>query len=435
MLLQAPKGTQDLLPDQVPLWRHIEESSRAVLERFGYAEIRPPMMEYTGLFQRAVGEVTDIVQKEMYTFGSDAPGKEDTVTLRPELTAPVVRACLENSLFAKKPFQKLYYLGPLFRHENVQKGRLRQFHQVGVEALGSYDPLLDVETIELACALLDGLGLDQYEVRLNSIGCPLCRQEFRATLKAALAPRLSGMCPNCNARFERNVFRVLDCKEEKCRAATAGLPSIQEHLCGECKEHFGKLRGALDGAKLKWALDPRLVRGFDYYTKTVYELTYPTLGAQNAIGGGGRYDGLVEELGGPKTGAVGFAIGLERVLIALTESGKAAEWLSARERGPEIFLCTVTAEDRVRTYALLRELRARGLAADVDFEGRGHKAQMRTANKLGARLVAVLGPDEFTKGSVKLKDMATGTEREVPLAGLADAVRAAPAVPSAPAGA
>ncbi len=431
MRLQPPTGMEDCLPERVPLWRFIETTAREVFDVFGYQEIRTPMFEYTSLFERSVGETTDIVEKEMYTFASE---REDSLTLRPELTAPVVRSVLGNSLLAKKPFQKLYYIGPVFRRERPQKGRLRQFHQIGVECLGAYDALVDVETIALLTQFYDRLGLTKYDIRVNSIGCPVCRAGYREVLRGFFGPRRGELCPNCTARFDRNVFRILDCKMEGCAKVAEGFPAIDAYLCDACKVHFAALRDGLGAAGIRYQLDSKLVRGFDYYTKTVYEVKYPGLGAQDAIAGGGRYDNLIEEMGGPKAGAVGFGMGFERVVIALEETAKVDASRVPGARPFDFFVVVVSADLRGRGFELLSRLRREGFAGDMEYEGRSMKGQMRSANRSAARYALILGPDELAQGVAKAKDMTNGGERAVPLADVAAFLREKPVlVPATPA--
>ena len=406
-MIQAPLGFEDHLPDRMPVWRRIEESARRVAELYGYREMRTPILESTDLFVRSVGEVTDIVEKEMFTFDK---GDKDSLTLRPELTASFVRACVEHSLFKKKSFQKLFYVGPNFRKERPQKGRLRQFHQFGVEALGATDPLLDAETVLLALEFFSALGVPGVKTKVNTIGCPACRPAFRDTLKARFAPLIAQFCENCRRRFDRNVFRILDCKNPGCVALTADAPRVHDSLCPDCLAHDQAFTAALARAGAPFAPDPRLVRGFDYYTRTVYEFTAPGLGAQDAIGGGGRYDNLIEEMGGDKAGAVGFAIGLERVVIALEAAGKAAEeeWYPTK-----VFVTHIGPETRGPAFDLVRQLRTEGISADMDYEGRSLKAQMRSANRVKAPWVVIIGGDELAKGVVKLRDMGKSVEVEV----------------------
>ena len=410
MDVQAPLGTEDILPEQAARWQQVEGTARAVFARYGYGEIRTPIFESTRLFVRSIGETTDIVEKEMYTLGEG----DDSLTLRPEATAPVVRAYLQHNLHKVKAFQKLYYIGPMFRHERPQAGRKRQLHQLGVEALGATEPLLDAEVIALACHLYDELGLSGYRVQLNAIGTPDSRAAYRDLIKAELSKQLARLCPDCQRRLDRNVFRVLDCKRETCRAVTRGLPRILDHLPQAEREHFDCVCDALAIAGVAFEQDPYLVRGFDYYTGTVFEITHGGLGAQDALCGGGRYDNLIADLGGPPLGAVGWATGIERILMALKATEEAVE-----PEPLDLYIVTMGANARVAAFGHLSLLRREGLAADTDYEGRSLKAQMRTANKLGARFVAVFGDNELASGTLKLKEMATG--EETPLAGI-DAV-------------
>ncbi|MBI3097886.1 MAG: histidine--tRNA ligase [Planctomycetes bacterium] len=436
-MIQAPLGTSDILPGELARWRRVEAAAHDLMARFGYQEIRTPMFEFTSLFVRSVGDTTDIVEKEMYTFDA---GSTESVTFRPEFTASVVRAYLEHNLHKQRPFQKLYYLGPSFRRERPQKGRSRQFHQFGVEALGSGDPWVDVETILVADAFFAGCGLSGTSIRLNSLGCPECRPRYRDAVRAALEPDRGRLCENCRRRFDRNVFRILDCKAPACHAIAEKVPAIGDSLCDRCRSHDRTVRDGLDASGLKgrWSPDTRLVRGFDYYTKTVYEFTAPNLGSQNAVGGGGRYDNLIAELGGPALGAVGFAIGLERTLIALAAQEKAGE----TPNDPTVDVYVVTVEpgpvSRAAAFSLATDLRRAGLSVDLDFEDRSMKSQMRTANRFNAAIVCILGPDELARGVVNCKSMSEGTSESIPrgeaAARLPDRVaaarRATPAVAS-----
>jgi histidyl-tRNA synthetase len=404
MLFRKPLGTKDILPDEIRKWTRVEKTARELFARYGYSEIRVPFFEHTRLFARSIGEDTDIVEKEMYTFGKG----EDTVTFRPEITAGIVRAYIENSLHKKKAFQKLFSIGPAFRHERPQKGRSRQFHQLNVEALGSTDPYLDAEMIILASEYFNALGLKRHVVKLNSTGCGECKPIYRNELKDALKQNLDDLCENCKSRFERNVFRILDCKEEQCRRVTENMPVIEDHLCNSCRSHHAKVKDLLTEHRLAFETDKHLVRGLDYYTKTVFEFTYPGLGAQDAIGGGGRYDRLIEELGGPSLGAIGFALGIERILLALEAEGVAD---NSTDTENTVFVATVSPEEKGYAFKVVKTLRKAGVAADMDFEGRSLKAQMKTANKINAAYTCVVGPDECEKETVKLKDMETGEEQ------------------------
>ena len=404
MDVKAPLGTEDILPEQAALWQQVEATTRALFARYSYGEIRTPIFESTRLFVRSIGDTTDIVEKEMYTIGEG----DDSLTLRPEATAPVVRAYMEHNLHKTKSFQKLYYIGPMFRHERPQAGRKRQFHQIGVEAIGATDPLLDAEVIGLACHLFDDLGVGGYRVRLNAIGTPSSRGGYRDLITAELTRQLQSLCPDCRRRLDRNVFRVLDCKNEGCVAISRGLPHILGHLPEAEQAHFRRVTEALRSAGGPFEEDPYLVRGFDYYTGVVFEITHGALGAQDALCGGGRYDNLIADLGGPSLGAVGFAIGIERLLMALQATAGAAET-------PPLDLYIVTMGDAARraAFAYLSQLRHSGFAADTDYEGRSLKAQMRTANKLRARFTTVIGDNEIASGTLKLKHMATGAETQV----------------------
>jgi len=404
MNFRTPEGTQDLLPDEVARWRRLEDAARECFARYGYEEIRTPVFEYTSLFHKSSGETTDIVEKEMFTFG-DPNEKDASFSLRPELTPGVIRALIEQSLFARKNFWKLWYFGPAFRRERPQKGRYRQFAQLGVEAVGSNDPLVDAETMILLIDILDKVGVKERELRINSIGCGNCRGGYREVLKNAIRPLLPTLCENCKKRFDRNVFRVLDCKTDAER--TKNLPAAIDHTCEECKAHMGKVEAALKDAAVPYRVDPRIVRGLDYYTRTVYEVSSSALGAQNALGGGGRYDTLVRDMVGPDVGAVGFAAGAERILMAM--GGE------ANPEVPDFFAVAAGGVPRDRIFATVTALRKAGLSGDMDFEGRSVKAQMRSANKSGARYALLVGPEEADQGKVKLKDMKEGAERLVSL--------------------
>jgi histidyl-tRNA synthetase len=396
--------------------------------RFGYAEIRTPIFEYTPLFARSIGEVTDIVEKEMYTIPSardESALGEDSLTLRPEFTASVVRAVIEHNLFARRSLQKLFYCGPLFRRERPQKARYRQFHQMGIEALGSYDPLLDAETIRLAGAFLDEVDVHDHKVLLNTMGCPECRSTYRAALQSAAQKVRDSLCENCRGRLERNVFRILDCKVEKCAKAGEDFPPNTEFLCEKCRAHFTRVKCGLEDIGVDFELKPRLVRGFDYYTHTVYELIVPELGPQASVCGGGRYDNLVEGLGGPKAGAIGFAIGIERTILAMKaaddkrrQAGIAAgsSTIPAQSAtGLTTYIAVLGDAGRKAGFRMLNKLRSAGISADMDYEDKSLKAQMRLANKLTARYVVVIGEDELRRGSAKIRDMAESKETEVAL--------------------
>jgi len=410
--LRAPRGTEDILPEEIAAWRRMEEVARSLFELYGYQEIRTPIFEDTSLFVRSIGEHTDIVEKEMFTF---SPGEEGpSITLRPEATASVVRAYLEHGLHKSRKFQKLYYIGPMFRYERPQAGRSRQFHQLGVEAIGSYDPLLDAEHIILAGEFFECLGLTGSKIKLNSIGCPKCRPAYRDLIKKELEREKGNLCADCQRRLVRNVLRVFDCKEQKCQEIYVRLPAFEDYLCENCAEHFKAVKEALRKNEVDFTLDPHLVRGFDYYTKTVYEFVHPALGARDAICGGGRYDGLVEEIGGPPTGGTGFAVGMDTTLLALKKSKAKVEKVKGEKTGG-VYIATVSEETKQAAFGLALNLRKARIQAQMDFEGRSLKAQMRQANRQSAAVVLVIGPDELAAHEVTLKEMATGSEEKVAL--------------------
>ncbi|MHC4481294.1 MAG: histidine--tRNA ligase [Planctomycetota bacterium] len=406
--IQSIQGTEDVLPAQWQRWRALYETGRRLFALYGYGEIRTPVFEDTRLFVKGTGETTDIVQKEMYTIPT---GDGRGLTLRPEGTPPVIRSYLEHNLHKQETFQKLYYVGPMFRHERPQKGRLRQFHQLGVEAIGSGSPLLDAETIILAVEVFRGIGLEQFGVFLNSMGCVECRPGLRAEMRERLTARLDELCEDCQRRLERNVFRVLDCKNAGCRRVTAELPPLTDGLCAACGDHHEQVKAALADGGVEYEEDPHLVRGLDYYTRTVYEMRHGALGARDEICGGGRYDGLAELLGGPSLPCVGFAIGAEATILAMEgELGPPPESTPP----PEVYVVCFADEARGACFGLVQELRASGVAAETDFEGRSPKSQMRVADRLGAPLCLLLGPEEVAQGEVTVRDMADSRQWRVP---------------------
>jgi histidyl-tRNA synthetase len=412
MNFQAPEGTRDVTPEQAPVWNRLEQAARECFRRFGYEEVRTPIFEYTALFHKSSGETTDIVEKEMFTFG-DPEDPKGTYSLRPELTPGTLRALIEPGLFAKKNFWKVWYLGPAFRKERPQKGRYRQFTQLGVEAVGSADPLIDAETMILFAEILGAVGVSAWELRINSIGCGECRDRYREVLKEAIRPILPTLDENCKRRFERNVFRILDCKVDAEK--TQNLPRAIDYTCQKCKDHLAVVEKALAASAVPYRIDPRIVRGLDYYTRTVYEFSSSALGAQNALAGGGRYDTLVGSMGGPDVGSVGFAAGVERILLAM--SGEASP------PAPDFFAVAVAGVPREEMLRMAVALRRAGLSGDLDFEARSLKAQMRSANKSGAKFALLIGPEEIQRGVVKLKDMKDGTEQTVPFEQVAGKLR------------
>ena len=406
MEIKAIRGMNDILPEEAERWQYVEDTSRKVFESYGYRQLRMPLLEETRLFTRSVGETTEIVRKQMYSF-MDRKGR--SLTLRPEATASVVRAYLEANLDKKSSFWKLYYIGPMFRSERPQKGRSRQFHQLGAEVIGSANPHLDAEVISLLANIISSVGLAGYEIRLNSIGCQKDRDAYSKILRLKLKDKIKAMCPDCQYRYEANIFRLLDCKREGCRKIIFGLPSILDSLCKDCSAHFDAVKKALDSLKIAYAIYPYLVRGLDYYTKTAFEVTHPALGGQDALGGGGRYDTLIEDFGGSPTPALGFAIGLERLLLACSQSSVDFP-VSA---GVDLYLVTMGQSAYEQAYQLLETLRSNGIKSEIDYEGKPLKSQMKTANKLKARYVAILGDEELKKNVVTLKDMIEGKQWQV----------------------
>ncbi|BEU87865.1 histidine--tRNA ligase [Selenomonas sp. TAMA-11512] len=406
MVITKPRGTKDILPDTVEHWLKMEQHIRTLCAQFGYQEIRTPMFEYTELFQRGIGDTTDVVEKEMYTF-DDRGGK--SLTLRPENTASVVRAYLENKLYADGGLTKLFYMGSMFRYDRPQAGRFREFHQFGVEALGESAPALDAEVVLLAYTLLETLGLTDLELHLNSVGCPNCRAAYRKALQEYFRPHLEKMCTDCKSRFERNPLRLLDCKNEYDAEISKDAPNIINYLDDDCRTHFESVQRFLTAAKVPFIIDLRLVRGLDYYTKTAFEIKYLPLGAQSAVAGGGRYDGLVQEIGGPAIPGIGFAVGLERALLALEKQAL----LKSNAEYIDVFFVALGDAAQLHAFSLLDAARKRGLKAQMDFRGRSMKAQMKQANKYGARFTAILGDDEIAAGIVSLRDMAKSEQETV----------------------
>ncbi len=414
----APRGTRDILPEETPKWQYLESKFREGCNLYGYGEIRTPTFEHTELFARNLGETTDIVSKEMYTF--DTKGSK-SLTLRPEGTAPTIRAYVQHSLGAALPVAKLFYIARAFRYERPQAGRYREHTQLGVEAIGSMDPALDAEVISLAASFFTSVGVKDFQSKLNSIGCPKCRPDYRKALVEFASGEVEKLCPTCVVRYEQNPMRMLDCKVPQCKAVLANAPSMVDYLCDDCGEHFAGVRAYLAGMGTSFTLDSTLVRGFDYYTKTAFEFVSGELGAQNAIGGGGRYDNLVEEIGGQPSPAIGFGLGLDRLVLTLealgvelpVNSGITAFVAGLGEAGHRAAVTTVFA------------LRGSGVAADMDYTGRSLKAQMKIADKLGARYVVILGEDEIAQGVAALRDMVTSEQQTVPLSQLADYIKRA----------
>lgn len=408
MKINAVKGFSDILPGEVENWQFIEEKARRVFGLYDFSEIRIPILEKTELFSRSIGDTTDIVEKEMYTF-ADQDAKGSLLTLRPEGTAGVVRAYVEAKLYQLEPVQKLFYLGPMFRRERPQKGRLRQFHQIGAEALGRRDAYIDAEILLLLSDLFRELGLDRVMLELNTLGCVQCRPRYRQELLAFLKEREDRLCPNCRRRIERNPLRALDCKEEGCIKLTGEAPSILDYLCDACRGHFGTVQRLLRETGVEYRLNPRMVRGLDYYCRTTFEWTSDRLGSQNAVAAGGRYDGLVEDLGGPPTPGVGFAIGIERLALLLQ--------LGHVEEGPRLglYLIWIGKEARDWAFPVIHKLRRSGMSVEMEGEERSLKSQMRRADKMRAGLVLIAGDQELRSGKAILRNMDTKEQSEVAL--------------------
>ncbi|MDO4543540.1 MAG: histidine--tRNA ligase [Clostridia bacterium] len=406
---RAPKGTKDVLPEESYRWQHLEGLIRKIVEKYGLLEARTPVIEHTELFLRSVGETTDVVQKEMYTFLDKG---ERSITLKPEGTAGAVRMFIENGLFSEAQPTKLFYLYcPVFRYERPQAGRLREHHQFGIEIFGSKEPSADAEAIAIATELFDSIGVGELKVKLNSIGCPKCRGEYQRALKEYYAQQYEKLCPACKERFERNPLRLLDCKEEHCHRIAQNAPHTMDYVCEECKEHMEKLENYLELMGIEYECDPMLVRGLDYYTKTVFEIVSDMGGAQGTLCGGGRYDGLIKELGGPEMPAVGFGLGMERVLLLMEQSGIEIE----KPYRYEIMLISMDERSKNAAFKLCFDLRNRGVRADCDHMGRSVKAQMKYASKVEAVHCVVIGQNELDSGMAKLKNMFTGQEQEVRL--------------------
>ncbi|MBQ2839800.1 MAG: histidine--tRNA ligase [Oscillospiraceae bacterium] len=399
--ITAPRGTKDVLPEESRAWQILEEKLRGLAHRFGFREIRFPTFEDVALFDRGVGDTTDVVQKEMYDFYDKG---DRHIALRPEGTASVVRSFIENSLHAKGLPLKVYYIAPNFRYEKPQAGRLREHHQFGVECFGAADASADAEVISLGATLLRELGITDTELHLNSCGCKECRKGYHAALKEYFEGKKDELCDTCNDRLSRNPMRILDCKSEICKRISADAPKIPDFLCDSCREHFEKLKSCLDEIGIKYTLDPMLVRGLDYYTNTVFEFVSGKLGAQSTVLGGGRYDGLVESLGGPATPGLGFGCGIERLMLTLEAEGK----LENSRLVPDVFVAHADAEAEMFAHKLTYELRSLGVWAERDTTGRSLKAQMKYAGKIGAKYSVVIGGNEIAEAKINVKNMDNG---------------------------
>lgn len=405
MKIKALKGFKDILPGEVELWKFVEDTARSVFQRFNFSEIRLPILEKTELFARSIGEATDIVEKEMYTF------VDKQVTMRPEATASLLRAYIEHGLYVHKPVQRLFTIGPMFRHERPQKGRLRQFHQMDIEILGSENPLVDAELMAMAAMLFSELDIS-VSLELNSLGCPQCRPAYRIQLLSFIENRLDELCEDCKRRSSTNPMRVLDCKKSNCREQVEQAPSILEHLCDDCKTHFSGVQNGLQQLNVDYSLNKFMVRGLDYYCRTTFEFITTDLGAQSAVCAGGRYDGLIEKLGGPRKGpGIGFAIGIERLVLLMLQKGKVV----AEESDVDLFVIGLGGKGEQLSYGLVHEMREKKCRVAMDHEGRSLKSQMKQANKAGAKYVLIIGDDEIENGKGVLRNMATQQQQGVEL--------------------
>ncbi len=402
MALTGIKGFNDILPGEVRKWQHVEKTARRVFETYGFSEVRVPVLEKTELFARSIGDATDIVEKEMYSF-TDKGG--NAITLRPEGTAGVIRAFIEHKLHAVDSVAKLYYMGQMFRYERPQKGRYRQFHQIGVEVAGVSDPKIDAQVLTMLCHFFAELGLTEPRLQINSLGCHECRPEYRKMLREFLSERLESLCDDCKRRYETNPLRTLDCKAVGCREATVGAPSVLDHLCAGCEDHFSRTKRYLDAAGTGYDINPRMVRGLDYYTRTTFELVTGLLGSQSAVAAGGRYDRLIEELGGPALPGIGFALGVERVVLLLNGEGL--------ESRPDLFIAFHGEAAGDAAFLLMCRLQRMGISVELDYEGKSLKSQMRRADKFRARYTLIIGEDELAKGKAALKEMDRGVQEEV----------------------
>ena len=404
MNLKALRGFSDILFPTTRRWRMLEERAREVLEVCGFSEIRVPILEKADLFSRSIGKETDIVEKEMYTF-EDRSG--DYITMRPEATASIVRAYIEHKMYAVDPMAKLYSIGPMFRHERPQKGRHRQFHQINVEVFGISHPMIDAEIMAILMHYVALVGAEGCRLQINSLGCPRCRLTFKEHLRAFLGDHLPYLCQDCRRRMERNPLRAFDCKVQGCQEVMTEAPLIGDHLCPECTEHFTGVKDYLEVLDVPYEINPRMVRGLDYYTKTAFEVMAGGLGAQNAVAAGGRYDHLVAELGGPDIPGIGFAIGMERLLLILPDEPPPS--------GPSLFIAALGEGPQREAFSLSYKLGRAGVKTMIDYEGRGLKAQMRRADKFGARYVLIIGEDEQSTGQAILRDMGTKKQEKIPL--------------------
>jgi histidyl-tRNA synthetase len=406
MKYSALKGAQDILPPRIYTWQKVEEVARDIFSFYGFQELRAPIIESTDIFIRSIGETTDIVEKEMYTF-TDKAGRR--ITLRPEGTAPVVRCYVENHLYKLPPPQKFFYSGPMFRYERPQAGRFRQFFQIGAEAFGVAEPKIDAEILSMLKDFFEVLGLKGLNFEVNSIGCEKCRPDYRNAIRNFFSVRIGGLCPDCKRRFDYNPLRILDCKVDACIKLREGAPSVTDFLCSECQEHFNTLLSLLKLLNVPYGINPNMVRGLDYYTRTTFEITCEALGAQNAVAAGGRYDKLVEDFGGPPTPAIGFAIGMERITSLLMQSST-----QNNIPVPKVFIATIGTSAEKEGLVIADRLRKKGIWVEVGYAGNSLKSQLRRADRLSANYVLIIGDDEISSGKLKWKRLSDGSQGEIP---------------------
>jgi histidyl-tRNA synthetase len=412
MKIRSIRGFHDILPEAIKRWHFIEDAAKRIFELYGFSEIRIPVLEFTDVFARSLGTTTDIVEKEMYTF-NDRDGS--SLTLRPEGTAGVVRAYIENSMHAKSAITKLYYAGMMFRHERPQKGRFRGFYQIGAELIGPEEPSSDAELVEMLWRFFEEIGLIQFlELEISSLGDQNCRPAYKDKLIEYFTPVKNDLCEDCRRRLETNPLRILDCKQSKCKEIASGAPSMLDHLCEDCKQHFNSVKEDLTRVGVPFSINPKIVRGLDYYTRTVFEITTQELGSQNAVAAGGRYDGLVKELGGPDTAAVGFAMGMERIVLlqekALPEGFK---------REVDVFIAHLGDDAKKAAFPMASELRKNGVSVEMDYGAKSLKSQMKRADKLGANFTFIIGEEELNRGVVKVRDMNKSSEEDLKIEELA----------------
>ena len=419
MLTKAPKGTKDIMPNEVYKWHYVEKSFAEICRKYGFSEVRTPAFEYIELFNRGVGETTDVVQKEMYNFFDKNEKNPKEFALRPEGTSGVCRAFIENKQFAEVQPTKMYYNIPCFRYEKPQAGRLREFHQFGIEVFGSPYMMTDAEVICLGQDFLTGLGIKDLELRINCIGCPKCREKHRQALREFLTPKFDELCETCKGRFDKNPMRIIDCKSPVCHELVQGAPMMLDYLCDECKDAFEELKENLDAMGVEYTVDPGIVRGLDYYTKTAFEFVSNKIGAQGTVCGGGRYDNLMEEIGGPSTPGVGFGLGIERLLLTMEANGIEIP----KPEPADVFIAVMGDAAKKYGLSLIRKLRKEGLRAEMDLMARNFKGQFKLADRLNAKYTVVIGDNELNEGKLSIKTMATSEQRVVDIENIVEELK------------